>query len=51
MSPPPGKSELNVTYGLTSNLRLDGTLNPDFSQVEADAGQIVVNERFALFPA
>ena len=38
-----------MTYGLTSNLTLDGTLNPDFSQVEADAGQIAVNERFALF--
>ncbi|MBT8488895.1 MAG: carbohydrate binding family 9 domain-containing protein [Gemmatimonadetes bacterium] len=40
---------LNVTYGLTSNLTLDGTVNPDFSQIEADAGQIAVNERFALF--
>jgi hypothetical protein len=44
-----GEFGLNVAYGLTSNLTLDGTLNPDFSQVEADAGQIVVNERFALF--
>ena len=40
---------LNLTYGLTSNLTLDATVNPDFSQVEADAGQIAVNERFALF--
>jgi hypothetical protein len=40
---------MNLTYGLTSNLTLDGTINPDFSQIEADAGQIVVNERFALF--
>ncbi|HKJ01676.1 MAG TPA: DUF5916 domain-containing protein, partial [Longimicrobiales bacterium] len=40
---------LNLTYGLTSNLTLDATYNPDFSQVEADAGQISVNERFALF--
>lgn len=39
----------NATYGLTSNLTLDATFNPDFSQVEADAGQISVNERFALF--
>jgi len=44
-----GEVGLNMTYGLTSNLTLDGTLNPDFSQVEADAGQIAVNERFALF--
>ena len=39
----------NLTYGITSNLTLDGTYNPDFSQVEADAGQIVVNERFAIY--
>lgn len=44
-----GEVGLNLTYGLTSNLTLDGTVNPDFSQVEADAGQIAVNERFALF--
>jgi len=44
-----GEVGMNLTYGLTSNLTLDGTVNPDFSQVEADAGQIAVNERFALF--
>ena len=44
-----GDFGLNLTYGLTSNLTLDGTYNPDFSQVEADAGQISVNERFAIF--
>ncbi|MDE2973867.1 MAG: DUF5916 domain-containing protein [Gemmatimonadota bacterium] len=44
-----GDFGLNVTYGITSNLTLDGTYNPDFSQVEADAGQIAVNERFAIF--
>jgi hypothetical protein len=47
--PAVGEFGLNLTYGLTSNLTLDGTYNPDFSQVEADAGQITVNERFALF--
>ena len=46
---PTGDFGLNVTYGLTSNLTLDGTYNPDFSQVEADAGQITVNERFDVF--
>lgn len=46
---PTGEFGLNATYGLTSNLTLDATYNPDFSQVEADAGQIAVNERFALF--
>ena len=44
-----GDFGMNVTYGITSNLTLDATYNPDFSQVEADAGQIRVNERFALF--
>jgi hypothetical protein len=46
---PTGDFGLNATYGVTSNLTLDATYNPDFSQVEADAGQIQVNERFALF--
>jgi hypothetical protein len=32
-----------------TNISVDATLNPDFSQVEADAGQVTVNERFALF--
>ncbi|MFB3855479.1 MAG: DUF5916 domain-containing protein [Vicinamibacterales bacterium] len=40
---------LSAKYGLTSQLTLDGTLNPDFSQVEADAGQVDVNLRHALF--
>ncbi len=40
---------LNARLGLTPNLVLDATVNPDFSQVEADAGQVAVNERFALF--
>jgi len=40
---------LNTRFGLTPNLVLDATVNPDFSQVEADADQIQVNERFALF--
>jgi hypothetical protein len=46
---PSGDFGLNATYGVTSNLTLDATYNPDFSQVEADAGQVQVNERFALF--
>ncbi len=39
---------LNVRLGFTS-FSLDATLNPDFSQVESDEGQVTVNERFALF--
>ncbi len=40
---------MNLAYGITTNLTLDATYNPDFSQVESDAGQITVNERFALY--
>ncbi|MBI4421086.1 MAG: carbohydrate binding family 9 domain-containing protein [Gemmatimonadetes bacterium] len=42
---------VNVRWGITNNLTLDGTVNPDFSQVEADVGQITSNQRFALFVA
>jgi hypothetical protein len=38
----------NVRLGFTS-LTLDGTYNPDFSQVESDVGLVTINERFALF--
>jgi hypothetical protein len=38
----------NLRFGFT-NLSIDATINPDFSQVESDAGQVTVNERFALF--
>ncbi|MGH7550000.1 MAG: DUF5916 domain-containing protein [Gemmatimonadota bacterium] len=40
---------LTASWGLTPSLSLGGTLNPDFSQVEADAAQLEVNQRFALF--
>ncbi len=40
---------LTAKYGITSNLIFDGTYNPDFSQVEADAGQVDVNLRYDLF--
>ncbi|MDX1494454.1 MAG: DUF5916 domain-containing protein, partial [Longimicrobiales bacterium] len=46
---PTGEFGFNAAYGITSNLKLDATYNPDFSQVEADAGQVQVNERFSLF--
>jgi hypothetical protein len=39
---------INLRLGFTS-LSVDATINPDFSQVEADAGQVTINERFALF--
>jgi hypothetical protein len=40
---------LTGKLGLTSQLILDLTLNPDFSQVESDAGQIEENQRYALY--
>jgi hypothetical protein len=45
------RGELSITskFGITSDLILDGTYNPDFSQIEADAGQVDVNLRYALF--
>ncbi len=40
---------ITARWGITSNLTWNGTINPDFSQVEADVAQLEVNERFALF--
>jgi hypothetical protein len=39
---------LDVKYGLTNNLTLDVTLNPDFAQVEAD-DQMINLTRYSLF--
>src|SRR5256885_7747554 len=39
----------NVRWGLTDNLTLNGTVKPDFSQVESDAGQLAFDPRQALF--
>lgn len=40
---------LDARWGITSNLTLNLTANPDFSQVEADVAQLDVNNQFALF--
>jgi hypothetical protein len=40
---------LTAKFGVTSDLTVDGTYNPDFSQVEADAGQIDFNQRYSLY--
>ena len=39
----------NLRWGVTPNLTMTGTINPDFSQVEADAGQFIFDPRQALF--
>ena len=45
---PDTETGVNLRVGFT-NISLDATINPDFSQVESDEGQVTVNERFALF--
>lgn len=40
----------NLRLGFAS-VSLDATVNPDFSQVESDAGLVTANERFSLFVA
>lgn len=36
-------------WSITTDLTLNGTVNPDFSQIEADAPQLEINNQFALF--
>jgi hypothetical protein len=40
---------LTFRWSPTPNLALNATVNPDFSQVEADAAQLDINTRFALY--
>lgn len=40
---------LNVRWGITTDLTLNATVNPDFSQVETDAGQVNFDPRQSLF--
>ncbi len=44
-------TDLSLTgkIGITSDLTLDAAINPDFSQVESDAGQVDINLRYALY--
>jgi hypothetical protein len=39
----------NIRWGVTENLTANLTANPDFSQVESDAGQLSFDPRQALF--
>jgi hypothetical protein len=43
--------EFGVTakVGLTSSINAEVTINPDFSQVESDAFQVLVNQRYQVF--
>ncbi len=40
----------DLKYGLTSNLTLDGTVNPDFGQVEADPSVLNLSAFETFFP-
>lgn len=40
---------VTVRWGVTPNLTVGATVNPDFSQVEADVAQLDVNTTFTLF--
>ncbi len=44
-------ADVGVTarWGMSAGTTVTGTVNPDFSQVEADVAQLDVNTRFALF--
>jgi hypothetical protein len=44
-----GEGSLGLRYAHTSGVTLEGTYNPDFSQVESDVAEIDVNTTFALF--
>ncbi len=46
-----GSPELggNLRWGITPNWTLNGTVRPDFAEVESDAGQVVYDPRSALF--
>jgi hypothetical protein len=41
---------LDLKYGLTSNLTLDATINPDFGQVEADPALVNLTAFESFFP-
>jgi hypothetical protein len=40
---------IGLKYGITSSTTAEITINPDFSQVESDALQVEVNQRYPLF--
>ena len=47
--PAKGDGGLDLKWTPNADTAIDGTLNPDFSQIESDVAVISTNERFALF--
>ncbi len=46
---PEAEASVNLRYALTSTSSAELAINPDFSQIESDAGRIDVNEPFTIF--
>ncbi len=46
---PEPEGSLDVRWGITQDTYLNATINPDFSQVEADRIQLDINQTFSLF--
>ncbi|MFI5143845.1 MAG: DUF5916 domain-containing protein, partial [Thermoanaerobaculales bacterium] len=44
-----GNGGLDAKWMPSASTALDATINPDFSQVESDVGQISINKQFAVF--
>jgi hypothetical protein len=44
-----GEVGLTTKFGIASTTTVEATINPDFSQVESDAFQVEVNQRFPVF--
>lgn len=44
-----GDAGLTAKYSFANGITAEAAFNPDFSQVESDAGQVDVNSTFALF--
>ncbi|AMY08974.1 hypothetical protein LuPra_02182 [Luteitalea pratensis] len=44
-----GEVGVSGKWGLSTTITLEATLNPDFSQVESDAVQVEVNQRYPVF--
>ncbi len=40
---------VSLKYGVTSSVTAEATIRPDFSQVESDAFQVEVNQRYPVF--
>ena len=49
IEPELGDGGIDIKWTPNAHTAIDGTLNPDFSQIESDVAAISTNERFAIF--